>query len=286
MDIKAPKTYAQLVEIIKNKGFKVEDTDACIKFLKQANYYRLSAYFLPFRQKDGLYYQGIDFNRIQRIYTFDSHLRTLLFQSIEQIEFYMRTTLSYYLAHKYGALGYLVPENYSNRHNVEKFRVKMEQCIQENGRSLVVQHHKEKYNGLFPIWVIIEFFSIGMLSYCYGDLKSVDQKKIARDSFSISSSCLISWMRCITDLRNRCAHYARLYYWSFPAIPLTPKSSIYQMDRKLFSQILMLKYLYPDKEIWNNRFVNEIETLINEYQSDISLKHIGFPVNWKELLRV
>lgn len=212
MDVKTPKTYDELVTIIQNKGGTLDTPQTCIDFLKRTNYYRLSAYFLPFRQQDGSYYKGIDFKRIQRIYSFDSRIRALLFQVIEQIELYMRSTLSYYLAHKYGALGYLKPENYSKRHNAVKFHSKVEQCIQEIERSLVVKHHREKYAGQFPIWVIIEFFSMGMLSYCYGDLKSEDQKSIARDSFSVSSSCLVSWMRCLTDLRNRCAHYARLYY--------------------------------------------------------------------------
>lgn len=58
--------------------------------------------------------------------------------------------------------------------------------------TLVVQHHKEKYNGQFPIWVIIEFFSMGMLSYLYADLKSADQKMIAKKSYHTSSVCLIS----------------------------------------------------------------------------------------------
>lgn len=251
IQLKQPKTYSEQVEIIRAKGFIVSDDADCITFLRQANYYRLSAYFLPFRKKDGTYFVGVNFSRIQRIYNFDSQIRALLFQAIEQIEFYMRTTLSYYLAHKYGTLGYLDKNTYSRKHNAEKFNEKVDQCIQENKRTLVVKHHREKYGSQFPIWVIIEFFSMGMLSYCYSDLKSEDQKIIARNAFSSSSACINSWLRCLTDLRNRCAHYSRLYFWTFPAIPLTPKGSSFKMDRKLFSQIIMLKYLYPDKNIWN-----------------------------------
>lgn len=50
--IKQPKTYEQQVELIKEKGFIVNNDTECISFLKQANYYRLSAYFLPFRKKE------------------------------------------------------------------------------------------------------------------------------------------------------------------------------------------------------------------------------------------
>lgn len=284
MEIKKPKTYDEQLALIQSKGFIVDDSTSCINFLKHTNYYRLSAFFIPFRTEDGTYQHDIPFNRIQRIYQFDSRIRSLLFQTIEQIELYVRSTFSYYLAHTYGALGYLNPAIFSKHHNAQKFNEKIQQCIRENSNSLIVKHHNTKYDGNFPIWVIIEYFSMGMLSYCYADLKSTDQKNIAKSAFSSSASCVSSWLRCVTDLRNRCAHYSRLYYWTFPAIPLTPKNSAYQMDRKLFSQIIMLKYLYPDKNEWKNHFITELEALIEEYTLDISLNNMGFPDHWHELL--
>lgn len=78
--MKQPKTFAQQVEIIKEKGFIIDNDTKCIGFLKQANYYRVSAYFLPFRKKDGTYFSNINFHRIQRIYEFDSKLRGVLFK--------------------------------------------------------------------------------------------------------------------------------------------------------------------------------------------------------------
>lgn len=37
--MKKPKTFAQQVEIIKEKGFIIDNDTECIGFLKQANYY-------------------------------------------------------------------------------------------------------------------------------------------------------------------------------------------------------------------------------------------------------
>lgn len=87
-------------------------------------------------------------------------------------------------------IGMLKPDIYNERHNDDKFKRLLDICIEENKMTLVVQHHKKKYSGQFPIWVIIEFFSMGMLSYLYADLKSVDQKKIARELYHTSSVCL------------------------------------------------------------------------------------------------
>ena len=85
--MKQPKTFAQQVEIIKEKGFIIDNDTECIGFLKQANYYRLSAYFLPFRKKDGTYFSNINFHRIQRIYEFDSRLRGVLFNYIFKVTY-------------------------------------------------------------------------------------------------------------------------------------------------------------------------------------------------------
>jgi abortive infection bacteriophage resistance protein len=286
MEVKPATTYQQQVELIRQKGFVIEDTQACIEFLKQANYYRLSAYFLPFRKEDKTYFPGIPLRRIQRIYMFDSRLRGLLFHVIETIELHLRTQLAYYFAHHYGPLGYLNADYYSSKHNAEKFAQQIERRIRDNRNTLVVQHHQTVYHGEFPIWVIIEFFTMGMLSRFYSDFKLRDQKAIALE-YGQHYACIDSWLRCITDLRNCCAHYARLYYWNFISVPKMPKDLGFTADERLFSQILMLKYLYPNAQEWNGRILGELEALIEEYLPDISLKHIGFPQKqWQELLRI
>lgn len=107
MELKQPKTFEEQVELIREKGFIIaqEEQIGCIEFIKRANYYRLSAYFLPFRRKDGSFFTNIPFSRIQRIYEFDGRLRALIFETIEEIELYLRTQLAYYSSHKYGELG-------------------------------------------------------------------------------------------------------------------------------------------------------------------------------------
>ena len=136
MEVKEPKTFEEQTEAIINKGFSVLDIPACIDFLKEANYYRLSAYFLPFKMQDGTYQEGILFDRIIQIYNFDCSLRALIFQVVERIEFYLRTQISYYFSHQYGSLGYRDPSNFSDRHNARKFEEKLAKCIKDNEQTL------------------------------------------------------------------------------------------------------------------------------------------------------
>ena len=57
---------------------------------------------------------------------------------------------------------------------------------------------------------------MGMLSYFYRGMKNKDKATIAQSLYGVNYQTLESWLRCMTDLRNRCAHYSRIYYWVFP----------------------------------------------------------------------
>ncbi len=281
------RTYAEQVVLIKNKGFIVDDESECVAFLNQASYHRLSEYFLPFRNPSGTYPPNIPFRRIQRIYEFDEKLSVVLLECIGKIERYLRTQFAYFSGHKHGAFGYLDESTFSDKHNHERFLEQIDVCIEKNKRTLR-QQHEEKHDENFPIWDLIEFFSLGMLSYFYGDLKIKDQKALAKEMYGAGTlpMRLVSWLRCLTNLRNRCAHYSRLYNWSFSAPPKMPQNIIFTADReKLFAQLMGLKFLYPDKQRWNTNAIAKIETLLTEYREDICLEHIGFPDNWNEILQ-
>ena len=289
MKLKEPKSFEEQLNILESRGVEVKDRDACISFLKTVNYYRFTAYLLTFRNKDGETYKRVSFETPFMIYMFDQALRTLLFSYIEDIEVYLRTQIAYYHGHKYGPDGYEKASNYNKRHNHETFWKRVEDCIKGHEDSPAVVHHKEKYDGHFPVWVIVELFSIGQLSYFYRGLVYNDREKISRNLYGIKNRTLLSWFRCLTDLRNRCAHYSRLYYWVFPAIPSFSEFGIdmelKEDNRKLFYQILMLSKMYPNSDVWNFQFLDQLEELINTYKHYINLNCIGFPENWKELLK-
>lgn len=96
-------------------------------------------------------------------------------------------------------------------------------------------------------------FSIGMLSYFYKEMQNRDKSNIASELYGVSYQVLESWLRCLTDLRNRCAHYSRLYYWIFPALPQMPPNENYILTRRLFAQLYTLKKLYPDCDKRNKK---------------------------------
>lgn len=283
--LKPPTTYNQQVQKLRSRGCKIGDEPFCVKVLSQVNYYRFSGYFLPFRKPDGNYLPGTDFNTIYQIYEFDRHLRSLLFAVIEEIEISLRAKFAYYHALNYGPNGYMNPANYNYRHDHSTFKEKIETEIEKNKKSLFVGHHLKNYDGQFPIWVITELFTFGMLSYFYSDLPTPDQKQLARYLYNTTNMNLISWLRCCTDIRNICAHYGRLYFRIFPAIPANLSGLEKNIERRLFGVILVLKTLYPDTDKWNIETYEELKKLIASYSNVINLNHIGFPTDWESRLK-
>lgn len=163
MDVKEAKTFEEQLEKLKSRGCEIGDDNYVKLTLQHINYYRLTAYFLPYKQKDNKYIEGTTFNKVHRTHEFDRKLRYILFSIVEEIELMMRTQLSYYHAHKYGPLGYMDKNNFSKKHNDVKFKEHINKAIKNNDKQKFVRHHIRKYSGSFPLWVIIELFTCGEL---------------------------------------------------------------------------------------------------------------------------
>lgn len=159
MQVQTPKTYSQQIQKLKDKHIIINDDGSTEKFLHSVNYYRFKGYLLPFvKHGEKECFKAVEIERLRAIYEFDSELRNLIAGAVEDIEVYLRSEFSYYHSHKYGSDGYMNSHNYNSRHDHVKFQNRVNNCIMENSRSLVVQHHIEKYDGKFPIWVAIEYF--------------------------------------------------------------------------------------------------------------------------------
>ena len=282
MEIKKATTYREQVEKIEQRGCCIENVDDAVRCLESINYYRLSAYFLPFRKDDGSYNAGTSFSRIVQIYEFDRLLRRSLFSALEEIEISMRARLAYFHAHKYSPVGYLDASIYSHSHKHQKFLDTFNREVAHSSNVPFVKHHLDCYDGVFPIWVAVELFSFGMLSYFYADLVLADQKHFASEYYKTVPKNLKSWLRCATDLRNICAHYGRLYYRIFSAIPANIEEVEEKDERSLWAAFLAVRNLYPNPQKWNEEFLPSIKALFEKYSSAIQLKHISFPEDWAE----
>lgn len=283
---KPPLKYEEQLEKLKKRGCIINDDKKCISILESVNYYRLSAYFLPFKLDDGNYKEGLSFERVFSIYEFDRKLHGILFNALEETEIFLRSKIAYFHVHKYGALGYMDKANFSVKAELhENFIENFKREIDKNKNILFVKHHIYKYGGEFPIWAASEMFTFGMLSKFFANMTCQDRENLSNDIYKTNPKFVGSWLRCCTDLRNICAHYGRLYFRTFSAAPSGIDNLEEKSKRKLFGAILSLKKLYPFKDKWDNGTLKKLMSLVDEHKSDIDLEHIGFSYNWIEELK-
>lgn len=283
---KPPLKYEEQLEKLKKRGCIINDDKKCISILESVNYYRLSAYFLPFKLDNGNYKEGLSFKRVFSIYEFDRKLHGILFNALEETEIFLRSKIAYFHAHKYGALGYMDKANFSVKAELhENFIENFKREIDKNKNILFVKHHIYKYGVEFPIWAASEMFTFGMLSKFFANMTCQDRENLSNDIYKTNPKFVGSWLRCCTDLRNICAHYGRLYFRTFSAASSGIDNLEEKSKRKLFGAILSLKKLYPFKDKWNNETLKKLMSLVDEHKSDIDLEHIGFSYNWIEELK-
>ena len=115
---KSPLTFEQQLQQLKDRGLIFDNDDLALSHLKTISYYRLSAYWHPYRkiEQDGVvsdyFKEGTHFNEVMRLYEFDRRLRLLVMDAIERIEVYARTLFAYQIGHRYGTFGHTEAANF------------------------------------------------------------------------------------------------------------------------------------------------------------------------------
>lgn len=283
--VKAPATIPSQIQKLKERGCIIENEELAKSTLEIINYYRLVTYFSVFLDENKRYRAGTTFNKTLRLYDFDRRLRQELMTALEDVEISLRAVISNFHALKYGALGYLNPETFDARHKHQMFLGKIDHLIEVNSDEKFVSHHINNYAGAFPLWVIMELFSFGTLAFFYIDMTDSDKKELAQKNYNLAPRYLDNWLLCMSELRNLCAHYNRLYGAKLENAPKAPPD---MADRKLgctlFDYVLVMKYLHKRPMIWNDVFLSSLCALFNEYADVIELDKIGFPENWYDSL--
>ncbi|WP_310551253.1 Abi family protein [Paenibacillus glufosinatiresistens] len=284
VSVKPPATFKEQLQILRTRGIVISNDQLALQMLEKINYYRLTAYALEFK-KDDHYIEGTTFSRICSLYEFDRQLRYLLMGLIEQVEIAFRTHISYSISHTYGSLGHLEACHFKDEFFHSKFLEKLDKEYRRSNE-IFIKHHLCKYNGVIPVWVAVEVLSFGDLSKLFANMKNVDKNRISKEYYQIPFDYIESWLKCLSVIRNICAHYGRLYNR-----PLTSRPKLDSQTRRLgldsariFAPILVLKQLTLDYDQWTN-FITHLEALIHRFNEDIHLAHIGFPDNWESLLR-
>lgn len=292
MELKCPLLLKDQVQRLITHGMIVENLEEAKTILSHVNYYRFTGYALQFRksESDSDYKDCINWNKVYCIYKFDEELRNILRRYVEIVEVYYRTQIAYgfstnkcmHIPHDQ----HYDERNFFNKKGYISVMNSFEKEKHYYKKSPIVEHHKKKYRNKMPLWVMVELMSFSNLSKLYSSMYHSEQISIA-NNVGTGHDMLANHLHCLAVLRNKCAHAARLYNTVFnpPAKFNTKflKNNPQVKGNSLFAYILMLIKRLPTNEE-KQSFVNSIEKLFAEYESDIELAIMGFPINYRQIL--
>jgi abortive infection bacteriophage resistance protein len=230
-------TFAQQAVLLAQRGIDLDGSDAA-NALESIGYYRLSAYWYPYRTIDqGRTHQagrvhrhssvpnGTSFTQILALYRFDQRIKMMVMEAIERIEVAVRVQIA-------DILGRRSPFGHNQLHCLDgaftgrravgapsKHERWLDRLREQQRRSSedFVQHFRMKYNGDLPIWTAIELLDFGAMATLFTGLKRSDRDVIAARLGVVDSrqqgdgSILANWLRVLNFVRNTCAHHARLW---------------------------------------------------------------------------
>jgi abortive infection bacteriophage resistance protein len=159
--------------------------------------------------------------------------------------------------------------------------------MRENQEHYLVEF-KRTYSSpsIPPIWMVMEFLTLGNLSNLYENMKDCEVKKAIATRWKLPSVILISWLKSLNFVRNCCAHHARLWNRRLPLKPTLPRRDKYRFlnhiddesDKQLFGILSCMLYLLEaigqDAELRHG-----IKRLFAKYP-EINRRYMGFHPNW------
>ncbi len=308
MNLKSFKTLDEQIDILKNKGLVIDDIDYAKDILLRENYFFLSGYRHLFLKtpRDRMFIENTNFRELYAMFNFDRQIRNIIFKNLLIIENNLKSIFSYQLSKKYGyrEKNYLNPKNFTNisskAKQVNDLLKKMKRQIRVNGGQHSATMHYISNYGYIPLWIVVKVLSFGIVSELYTILKAEDQIDIAK-VFKVDAECLLVYLPILANYRNLCAHEDILYdhktqrlidnckYHELLNIPKMDGEYIYGKD-DLFALIIILKQLLREDEF--NLMLKELsyeidilEGKLNVIKIDKVLDVIGFPKNYKEIVR-
>lgn len=287
--VKPARSYEEQAQrLLEVHNLRVENADRARHILSTVNYYRLTTYGKHLRRPDDpeKFIDGVALDDLYELYQFDMGLRHQLLPVLEFFEVQLRAKMSYHLAMTYGSTGYTNAANFRldkasqgmHKSLMNKFRIE----VRHQDDLAFVRHHQVKYGGKFPFWAAVELFSFGMLAQFYAILTEGDQWAVSRE-YRLSPEALGALIDAAVDVRNICAHYARLYNQPIEGHPLLPPDCAAYDSEFVFPVILALKAVAGGHRVYGD-MIRGLSQLFAAYpQADPAL--CGFPEDWESLLK-
>ncbi|HSX91371.1 MAG TPA: Abi family protein [Hydrogenophaga sp.] len=289
---KPARSFADQLAILQAKGMHIGDVPAAEARLASISYYRLSAYWYPFRSREAngqvtsQFEPGTSLDAVLELYEFDRALRLLVMDALERVEVAVRTCVTHHLGMAYGPFGHEDARNFHPGFDHGGWLQKMRAETTQSSDAFVA-HFRTNYAGfpVLPIWMGTELISMGSLSRLYKGMRSPDKQAVAGE-FHIHARRLQDWLHVLTYIRNVCAHHSRLWNRELAIRPQAMSEPEWKSPRlprvdRVYCVLLMLRYLLDQSGNgvgWRKACTALLEPVA---ANDRWRTAMGMPVDWQ-----
>lgn len=284
---KAFCTYKEQIELLRGRGLSIENEEVALQWLREKNYYRLSAYSLTLRKRDpdtgkDHFFEGASFDDIIDLYQFDNDFRSAISHAAAIVEVNLKAYVAHYHAQHYGPIGYMEGGNFEDRWRHARLITALSKSLNLRKDEPFVVHHHNDLDDVYPLWVVVEVLSFDQISMMYRNMLPSDRAAIAREFYGISSREYIeNWTHCAVVARNIAAHGARFYHRQRINPPAKLPKEINQYGTKPFGYVYVLYHLLPQSD--RAKFVDEMQSCFDLHPT-AKFSELGFPDDWKQIL--
>lgn len=313
------KSFEEQLSLLESRGLSEADRIWALAWLRRVGYYRLSAYWYPFRVfrheqcaetgrilsvRTDEFVPDTAFSDAVELYLFDRRLRVLLADALERIEVSLRVEVAYRLGEA-DTFAHLSEANFhptfrarldprTRRTAFESWQQKYEGLVQRS-REDFVKHYREKHGPDLPLWVAIEVWDFGAVSQLLAMMKVPDQAAISM-RFGLSDwKAFGSWIRALSYLRNLVAHHSRVWNRNMVSQPKMPTADApdwcaeftgkNDLLSKPFVYLEIVRHLVdvicPGSQ-WPQRMADHLQAFpVQTSQRKLSIAAMGAPADWE-----
>lgn len=292
--MKEHKTFNQQLTILRNRGVIVPTNGKPKRFLEQENYYNvINGYKDLFLVKDSnnrpvepeIYQKGTHFNELKALFLFDRELRILLLKYLLIFENSIKTTVAYEFSKKYPRKNaYLDIANFVDndpKKVLQQISILTKTIHDKVDRTGAIKHYIEEH-GEVPLWVLVNFLTMGNIANFYNILTDSTKNIIAKfytdkyrtqnkdNTFRLSSADLSACLKVANLVRNICAHDERLYNVNLRNVRISQIANhfgIRRYDNKRFIVVILFLKIVLDKKDFQ-RLYKALMNLFNQYADE------------------
>lgn len=298
------------VALIAGRGMMIESQAKTEEYLRRIGYYRLSAYWYPFRERltdangnhtiGDSYKPQTSFKTVLDLYAFDKALRLILLDGLERVEVSVRTEVALALG-QHDPMAHRDPARFDGKFTKPRANglsdhaewvARLDKKASDSKEEFAA-HFRNKYpQSTMPVWIAVELLDFGPLSMLLKGMRYKDQLQIAQGYGIPNPQLLTSWIWSLSAVRNVCAHHARL--WNKPLVvqPSLPSPKLIPdldhirntpgTNSRLYAAVAIIRFILrqvnPRSE-WHKRLAAHL--LSFPTSPVITLSAAGFPANWQ-----